>query len=128
MLPKTDQKSTNELYKTTSFSDLVFLTSWTEFGTPEPPKQQCRAGETLVFKNHAICMCSPFGLKLGPHPGPQTNQNGSKTIPEISPKIDSKNDAKMDPKRTPKESFYWPPLEARFRHVYSQNLTFTKQK
>ena len=104
MHPKTNQKSTNKLCNTTSFSDLVFLTSWTEFGTPE--KRPFRLGETLVFKNHAICMCSPFGLKLGPQPGPQATQNGPKTMPEISPKIDSKNDAKMDPKRTPKETIY----------------------
>jgi len=106
MLPKTYPKSTNTLCKTTSFSDLVFLTSWTEFGTPEPPKRPFRLGEALVSKNHAICMCSSFGLKLGTQPGPKPTQNGPKTVPEISPKIDSKNDAKMDPKRTPKESFY----------------------
>ena len=104
MHPKTNQKSTNKLRKTTSFSDLVFLTSWTEFGTPEPPKLPFRACETLVFKNHAICMCSPFGLKLGPQPGHKPTQNGPKTMPKISPKIDSKNDAKMVPKRTPKDT------------------------
>ena len=73
--------------KSHRFFDLVFLTSWAEFATPETPKRQFRVGETLVFKNNANCVCSPFWLQLGPKPAIKNDQNW----PQNDARIHSEN-------------------------------------